>query len=454
MKFYNKNTISSFFIALCVFFVNNTDVIMASKDSAVPNEQALLFEKGYVQIPVQQKQELTISSVPKKIIQMKNVSGDENDHDVSIEIMPEFKYAKSQSLDYIRKNDIKTIGFFRRVTPELEALYNKMIEKEIELNEKGYFVFYHSQVLSFLVYHDIIKILFNICHGIDLGDFRLMRVFNEAFKKTCKNCDSDSFWDFLKAYNFSPNDFEDDQRKMLLSVSSLFVNTGGMSALFFFNSEWGSLTWLRLSFIEDVFDYFGIKTLYNKYIVFFKSLFKVLCKSRGFLPKDVSSLEGAHAGGLMVQIGIPEKEVENIVYKSLDCGEPQELKVERYHLSYAYTQFRICLLSKYFADPKNPYNIKMFTYNCAEFNTDVTSEEYKNYVEYKKLLIELENDLKKDLILSCENFDFQGGDAGIGEFQEGFENGVFGVLNENVCKRKENPKNHNKENVKKRKKNK
>ena len=278
-------------------------------------------------------------------------------------------------------------------TDFFEHLLDDVIKKEIEFEDE-YYVFYHGQKREFIFPQDLYEGFYKIKFKQALKDFFMLRIptkpsfifstddfekfktIKEFIKKHIDNGEIKQ-WDFDEHKNI---------KKVLLAVNpSLFGNNfnGGESSFnYFINS--GNASWIDITQItKDVFEYFEIPHLYTKHK-----------KELDYLAKLVSTTYDAKETGILLQIFIPKKIVDDVAYRCKAWGllhyqnpntHPASLDLEKYKqdsftfLTPDYTldemQFRLLLNNQFLLNPKS--GVKFFRY----YNETERTKGYKSKLQ-------------------------------------------------------------------------
>ncbi len=307
----------------------------------------------------------------------------------------------SQTLTYLNQSDLKTnvettyqnkinyIGanFF-------ENLINNAIAKELELKDSHY-VFYHGQMLEFMLFQDIFDNLFRIKLKKNLKDFFILRVPDKDFDQVKKITDFLTYHEKTGKINYKDFDHDTEVRKVLLAVNpSLFGNQkygrGECSFEYFLNSR-NIAEFNFIYLIKNIFDYFDILRIYAKYENKIQELINLLSGYQ------------SNKTGILLQIFVPKNMVEDLTYRCFPFGIPYYFS-EKYHLSastldgYQKNHLYYCMTSRNIDEMQfrllinekmlNPDSgIKMFRYVNETDNVKI----------YKQELITLFQKIEKEL---------------------------------------------------------
>ncbi len=290
--------------------------------------------------------------------------------------------------------EIKRVG-----VEYIKDLFRQILDREIKFREE-YFVFYHGQSRSFKILYDISQALFETIYKKSLVDFIFMRFPEADLTKF------NSVQDFLKKYiengKIHRCDFDEIPkiRKKLLALNPcLFGNSrylGECSFYYFIASTNASyVDFGRL--IYKMFEEFGLHDFYQKYEVEINEMLELL-----------SAYEDGQTG-FLVQIFIPKKLVNSVVYRCRPWGllyyqnDPQSHTADEdlnaykcgvsddFKLDYEFdsVQFR-ALMNQDMLDPAK--GVRYFCY-CKE------TENVKKYVNlYQKLVRNLSSFIKSKKI--------------------------------------------------------
>lgn len=189
----------------------------------------------------------------------------------------------------------------------IEEIINNALIKEIELADSHY-VFYHGTKVEFLLFQDTLKFLTQINKKATLNDFFLLRIPIPEFKKY------QIVQQFLNEMNYEIDDNTDPARRYLLSVNpALFGNSmyrQSSSAFCYFLDSNAALSINPFTLLADVFSFYGMNHLYEKYNALLYELYELLA---GYEKRKT---------GILVQIFIPKLLVNDIAYRSLPRGIP------------------------------------------------------------------------------------------------------------------------------------
>jgi hypothetical protein len=317
---------------------------------------------------------------------------------------PNSKKLHSQTVSYLShealKKDIeksyrKNLSEFDHVF--LENLINNAINKELEFH-KDCFVFYHGQKLEFMLFQDLFTKLYAIIFNKKLTDFFMLRIPGKKFTrfKTIKR--------FINHYQKKGKikneriDRKDFAQKMLLSVNpSLFANNQrptSCSFSFFLNSK-SATTTNFMDLVKKTFDYFNISEFFEKYKYELEKLTNTLS----------SPVKGKT--GLLLQIFIPKKAIDDLAYLSKPGGKlyPKLLNPNRVYIELKKYQHNIF---SPFTNYLNPFaidklqlrlliNDRMLNPDCGikMFRYYNETENVKKYKEqFNKLIDQIKFDLK------------------------------------------------------------
>ena len=287
----------------------------------------------------------------------------------------------------VYKTKIDQIG-----RPALEKIMNKVIAKEIELQD-DYYVFYHGQKREFLAMQNLFESLYEFFYKKAFIDFLMLRVPEEEHYKY-KVLDK-----FFNAFGRMFHDGQENIRKLLLSVNpSLFGNTysktdGGLSSTLYYFITSGNANYTDFSkYSKQVFSFFKISSDFDKYKKDLDKLFQIL------------SEDEKTKSGLIIQIFVPKKVVNDIVYRAYAGGTPfyganlfasttaqvldnyrkQILAKDIYTLDTA--QFRILLNKETMLNAES--GVKIFRY----YNKTENTKKYDNL--FKKFMDKMIQDLQ------------------------------------------------------------
>lgn len=288
---------------------------------------------------------------------------------------------------------IKAIGI-----KKIEETIRKAIEQEIALSSTHY-VFYHGCPIDFMFFQDILRFLSEQSTGKTLTDFFLLRVPSADLNHQSVNS-------FLKSVNYTVNDSYYPARNHLLSVNPALLGNNlyrETSSAFCYFLESKTAYWANtLGFISDAFSHYNASLIY-------KTCYEELCTLYYLL----TSYE-ANKSGLLMQIFIPKKCIDNIAYRSLPRGVPfykqhDCLNVTTSHELDLYQknqllrdlksgelldnmQFRILLSTNGMLSATNEKQIKIFRY----FSQTPSTKQYTEKLEPLKIRIKQElNKTKK-----------------------------------------------------------
>jgi hypothetical protein len=200
--------------------------------------------------------------------------------------------------------DIKNIGedFFKK-------LFRTVLKRERDFN-KGYDVFYHGQKREFILFQDLYKGLYQIVCKRLLDTFVPLRVPDNDFTKFTNI--NDFLHYYIKSNEFSNCAFDHRPhiRKLLLPVNaSLFGNSynSGECTFYYFVNSYNIKDFDILDLVEDIFKSFpGYEKYFLRYKKEITNLNKLLSKEE----KDKT--------GLLIQIFVPENQVDSLAY----CCKP------------------------------------------------------------------------------------------------------------------------------------
>jgi hypothetical protein len=304
---------------------------------------------------------------------------------------PNFKESVEQY--YIDK--IHAIGI-----PFFETLFNDCVELEHKY-AYTHFVFYHGQKREFLLFQDMTTALYKILLNKSLKDFIMLRIPDADFSKFNNVRE---FIDKYKHEMYSQCDFDHQKHvnKILLAVNpSLFNNSyfqGGECTFDFFIRSDNIHGMDHVELIRNLFTYFNILHVFEKYKKSFQELIKLL-----------SAYEKTKTG-ILIQIFIPKTYTDQIAYRCRPFGveyhenhdlnpASQDLQMYQdnmfglFHSHYDVDEMQLrllindhCLLNV--NQPKHiDHRIFMFRY----------MNETKNIKTYKTKLKKVISALKKDL---------------------------------------------------------
>ncbi|MCK4651377.1 hypothetical protein KAT08_04350 [Candidatus Babeliales bacterium] len=284
-----------------------------------------------------------------------------------------------------------------------EKLFNDTIEKEIEYSDTHY-TLYHGQKREFLLLQDMAENLYQIVLKKTLKDFIFLRIPDKDFKKikSVKEFLKKSKKEMENNWNF------DDQKhinKILLAVNpSLFGNNifqgGECTFSFFINSE--NINYIdQIDLMEKLFKFFKISSLFKKYKENLQELV------------DLLSYYEPNKTGILLQILIPKKYIDNIAYRCKPFGityhtdpikTPASYDLEKYqknnfslftsHYSIDQMQLRLLINQHFLLNPDQPSSpserILFFRYLNE-------TEKIKTYKEkLKNVLKKIKNDIKEN----------------------------------------------------------
>ncbi len=213
--------------------------------------------------------------------------------------------ALQKNLEKSYKDNITELGptFF-------ENLINTAINRELDFQE-DYYVFYHGQKLEFMLMQDLFTKLYEVLLKKTLNDFFILRVPNEEFKQFKKIKKFVRHYKKTGEFDSGRIDHKDFVKTNLLSVNpSLFSNKErptSCSFYYFLNSRNSSYT-NTMNFIKNIFEFFKIQKLYEKYQPQLQNLEYLLS---GYSYQKT---------GLLLQIFIPKEKINDLAYMAKPGG--------------------------------------------------------------------------------------------------------------------------------------
>ena len=320
----------------------------------------------------------------------------DNTSNYDIKITDPQKYC-SPSLLFLTKQDLSSYCSLQNKIEKigistLENILNKALYKEIEL-QYNYHVFYHGQKLEFLLFQDLLKQLNKIVYQKAFVDFIMLRIPDKDFHKY------ETAEKFLKKFNYSISDFQDPQRKLLLSVMPFLFGSATFN-YYFLNSD-NAFFISNKDLTKKIFEYFNLENYYKKYKKELDTLLKLL------------SEYDDEKTGLLLQIFVPKDIITKAAYRAAPGGTPyysnwhnpplikktSGKELEEFHQQPFMQQskswdlnsieFRLFLYDKLMLNPDND-KIKFFRY----YNKTKKIKKYKE--KLNKLIEQISQDLESD----------------------------------------------------------
>ena len=285
---------------------------------------------------------------------------------------------------------IKAIG-----SNTINAIIKHVLNREEELFPQNYAVFYHAQKLEFILLQDLIAMLVKILHKKQSDDFLFLRPpgSTDPYHTVTQ---------LLKEKTYF-HDSQEDIRKILLSVNpGLFGNIccnqdDGLSCTFrfFLSSDNVNETDFEL-WIKQIFTHFNLEYCYKRHQKQIRSLQALL------------SQNDPQKTGLLLQIFVPQKYLDQIAYRAWPGGMP-------YHNQFETIPQNI-MPSKELSDYTKPsffantpghdldaIQYRLLITNDVLLNPDSKTRIFRYYnripsiVEYEKEIKKLFNELAREL---------------------------------------------------------